>query len=451
MYDYDLIVIGGGSGGVRAARMAAAQYGKRVALIERDRLGGTCVNVGCIPKKLFHCAAHYAESFHEARGFGWTTSDIQFNWLTLVQNVQMEISRLNSVYAGLLQQAGVTVMTGNGQLQDAHTVRVGDRSVTAERILLAVGGAPWMPDIPGAEHTINSNDFFSLSEMPASVAVIGGGYIAVELAGILNALGCATVLLHRGDSVLRGFDDDIRQHLLSEMQKKGVQTRLNANVSRVKHAGSIKTVVLENGQTIDVDCVLYATGRKPVTSGLGLENTSIKLSKSGHIEVNKHFQTHQASIYALGDAVGNRELTPVALAEAAWLLDQWYGDGLQTPVDYERVASAVFSQPEIGTVGLSEQSAINLYGDDVQIYKSEFRALRHTVSGSKERTLMKVVVQTSTNRVLGLHMVGPVSGEIIQGFAVALTLGVTKKQLDSTVGIHPTAAEEFVTMRTPVS
>ena len=451
MADFDVLVIGAGSGGVRAARMAAS-YGKRVGIVERQFLGGTCVNVGCIPKKLFYYAAHYAEDFHDAAGFGWTVSPPVFNWQTLVNNKNTEIARLNQVYKSLLCNSGAVLLEGAGHITSAHTVQVNGVNYSAERILIAVGGKPWLPAIPGIELAISSNEFFSLAVLPSSAVVVGGGYIAVELAGILNTLGVTTTIVHRGDGLLRNFDEDIRTFLTTEMVKKGITLQLNKNVSRMERIEQGIQVTLDSGESITADQVLYATGRKPALDGLGLENTVVQLKPSGHIAVNSNFQTNEPSIYAIGDVVGFKELTPVATAEAMYLVDHWYGSGTKLPLEYSLIPSAVFSQPAIGTVGLTQKEAQEKCGsDDLHIFSSEFRALRHTLSGNTERTLMKLVVQKSTDRVLGIHMAGADAGEIIQGFAVAMQMGVTKVQLDATIGIHPTAAEEFVTMRSPTA
>lgn len=447
-WDYDLIVIGAGSGGVRAARLAAAR-GKRVAVIERDRVGGTCVNVGCIPKKLFHYAAHYASDFREAAGFGWQVPPPVFDWPTLLANKDREIARLNGIYQQLLQNAGATLLQGDARLQDGHTVVVGEQRLTAERILLAVGGAPRVPSLPGSELGMTSNDFFALSTLPASVIVVGGGYIAVELAGILHGLGVAVTLLHRGDALLRGFDDDIRQHLQHAMAQQGIRLLLGDTPARLDRQGEgVQLTLAGSGAVLEAGAVLFATGRAPALAGLGLEHTAVRLSPSGHVQVNDRYQTDEPGIHAIGDVVGRKELTPVATAEAMWLVDHWYGPGTRPPLRYETIASAVFSSPPIGTVGLSQQAAEAAYGAGaIRVWRSEFRPLRQTLGGSSERVLMKLVVHGPDDRVLGLHMVGPEAGEIIQGFAVALQMGVTKAQLDQTIGIHPTAAEEFVTMR----
>lgn len=450
-FDFDLLVIGGGSGGVRAARMAVAQ-GVRVALVEKQYLGGTCVNVGCIPKKLFHYAAQFSEQCHESVGFGWSSEKHTHDWQTMTANVQAEVHRLNGIYQKLLLDAGVEVLRGTAKLLGNHAVAVDGKTITAQRILLAVGGAPWKPQITGVEHAITSNEFFSLPQKPEKAIVVGGGYIAVELAGILQALGASTTVLYRGDTLLRHFDSDISQFLQQEIIKKGINLQLSDNVAAIEKTDAGLLVRCESGKTLQADCVLYATGRKPVTAQLGLEQTAVQLKSSGHIVVDENFCTHEPSIFALGDAVGRKELTPVATAEAMWLVDHWYGSGARERIDYKLVPSAVFSSPEVAAVGLTQQQAEQSYGvNDVVIFRTDFRPLKHTVSGSSERMLMKLVVQQSTDRVLGLHMVGAEAGEIVQGFAVAIQAGATKKQFDKTIGIHPTVAEEFVTLRTPLS
>jgi glutathione reductase (NADPH) len=449
-YEYDLIVIGAGSGGVRAARMSAA-LGKQVAIIERQYLGGTCVNVGCIPKKLFHYAAQYPAHFHEAAGFGWTLPTPSFDWSALVKNVAGEVQRLNGVYRKLLLDSGVQLFSGEGRIVDSHTVVVGQQLLKSERILIAVGGAPWKPDIPGAEYSITSDAFFSLPVMPASAVVVGGGYIAVELAGILHGLGVETTLLHRGHKILKNFDSDISQFLQQELEKNGMNLMLGENITSIEKVSGGLAARCASGSIVHADCMLYATGRKPVTNKLGLDTVGVGLKATGHIEVNNQYQTAAPSIYAIGDAVGHKELTPVATAEAMWLVDHWFGTGSKPAIDYGLVASSVFSMPEAATVGLTQQQAEERHGvADIDIYRTDFRPLKHTVSGSSERMMMKLVVQKSTDRVLGLHMVGAEAGEIVQGFAVALQMGATKRQFDATIGIHPTAAEEFVTLRTPL-
>ncbi|MEZ5539361.1 MAG: glutathione-disulfide reductase [Pseudomonadales bacterium] len=449
-HDYDLLVIGGGSGGVRAARMSAAT-GKRVALVEKQYLGGTCVNVGCIPKKLFHYAAQLPTQTHEAIGFGWSEVKPSHDWSVLTRNVAAEVQRLNGIYKNMLQNAGVELFEGVAQLFDAHHVTVGDKKISAERILLATGGYPWKPDIAGIEHAITSDDFFSLPHRPERTIVVGGGYIAVELAGILHAMGSQTTLLHRGDKVLKNFDADISHFLQQEMEKQGMAFQWNDNIVSIEKIADELQVHCSSGSVLKTDCVLFATGRKPATAQLGLEAVAIQCSRSGHVVVDEHFATSVPSIFAVGDLVGHKELTPVATAEAMWLVDYWFGSRMRERIDYSLVPSAVFSSPEVASVGITQQEAESRYGvHDVEIFRTDFRPLKHTVSGSSERMMMKLIVQRSTGRVLGVHMVGAEAGEVMQGFAVALQVGATKKQFDATIGIHPTAAEEFVTLRTPL-
>ncbi len=449
-HDYDLLVIGGGSGGVRAARMSAAT-GKRVALVEKQYLGGTCVNVGCIPKKLFHYAAQLPTQTHEAIGFGWSEVKPSHDWSVLKRNVAAEVQRLNGIYKNMLQNAGVELFEGVAQLFDAHHVTVGDKKISAERILLATGGYPWKPDIAGIEHAITSDDFFSLPHRPERTIVVGGGYIAVELAGILHAMGSQTTLLHRGDKVLKNFDADISHFLQQEMEKQGMAFQWNDNIVSIEKIADELQVHCSSGSVLKTDCVLFATGRKPATAQLGLEAVAIQCSRSGHVVVDEHFATSVPSIFAVGDLVGHKELTPVATAEAMWLVDYWFGSRMRERIDYSLVPSAVFSSPEVASVGITQQEAESRYGvHDVEIFRTDFRPLKHTVSGSSERMMMKLIVQRSTGRVLGVHMVGAEAGEVMQGFAVALQVGATKKQFDATIGIHPTAAEEFVTLRTPL-
>lgn len=449
-FDFDLFVIGAGSGGVRASRMAAAS-GMRVAVAEDRYMGGTCVNVGCVPKKLFVYASEYRESFEDARGFGWQGQDsAAFDWPTLRDNNAREITRLNGIYRKLLGNAGVTVIDGRATVEDRQRVRVGDQSYTAERILIATGGWPYVPEFPGSEHAITSNEVFSLQEFPQRVMVVGGGYIAVEFAGIFAGLGAETHLSYRRDLFLRGFDREIRTFTRDEMIKKQVNLHFNHRVSMIeKQADGSLLVGGEDGISHEVDLVLFATGRQANTKGLGLEKLGVVLHKDGTIGVDDNFRSSVTSIYALGDVTGGPELTPVALAEAMALVEHWK-TGETAEIDYNNIPTAVFCQPNIGTVGLTEEEARQA-GIPVVVYKSDFRAMRHTVSGRDERTLMKLIVDGSNDKVVGAHMVGPDAGEIIQGIAIAIKAGATKAVFDQTIGIHPTAAEEFVTMRTPSS
>ena len=448
-YDYDLFVIGAGSGGVRASRIAA-NLGAKVAVAEDLYLGGTCVNVGCVPKKLFVYGSHFSEDFEAAKGFGWNVNNASFDWTTLRDNKTKEIERLNGVYDKLLSNAGVEIIHGHGSIVDPHTVEVAGKQYTAERILIAVGGWPQIPDIPGKEHILSSNEVFYLDKFPKKALVVGGGYIAVEFAGIFNGLGCDTHLLYRGDLFLRGFDQELREFTAEEIAKKGVKLHFNTNIAEIQKQsddGFIATLV--DGSTLSADMIMYATGRKPKTDGLGLENTKIETAKNGAIIVNEDFQTHEPSIYAVGDVIDRLQLTPVALAEGMALARNLYGQQ-NNKVDYHFIATAVFSQPNIATVGYSEEQAKEKFASIV-VYKSSFKHMKHTLSGINERTFMKLIVDQQTDRVVGCHMVGAEAGEIIQGLAVAIKAGATKSDFDSTIGIHPTAAEEFVTMREPAS
>ncbi len=461
-FDFDFFVIGGGSGGVRAARMAA-QRGVRVALAEAlgtDGLGGTCVNVGCIPKKLYSYAAHYAEAFEESRGYGWEGAAPSLNWATLKANRAKEIARLNGVYGNLLRGSGVTVINGFAQLQDPHMVRVatlnadgspGHQTLTARHILIATGGTPHVPHFQGREHVITSNEVFDLEPFPKRLLVVGGGYIACEFASIFNGLGAQVTQLYRGEQILRGFDDEIRHFLAGEMRKHGVDLRLNAGVVSIEREADGLHVLLEDGNRLVVDAALYATGRVPNVADLGLEAVGVVQSAQGAIVVDEHYRTNVPNIHALGDVTARVQLTPVALGEAMKLVDHLFGPATGKPprdMHYDLIPTAVFTHPNIGTVGLTEAQAREQFGQ-IQVFRSEFRALKHTLSGSQERTLMKLLVDATTDRVVGLHMVGAEAGEIVQGFAVAMKAGATKAVFDSTIGIHPTAAEEFVTMREP--
>ena len=447
---FDLFVIGAGSGGVRAARMAA-QQGVRVAVAESAALGGTCVNLGCIPKKLYSFASHYAEAFEESHGFGWSTpaDPPQLDWAVLKANRAREITRLNGIYGDLLHGAGATVLRGRARVVAPNAVEVNGAVHSARHILVATGGWPVVPKVPGREHAITSNEVFDLPEFPSRLVVVGGGYIACEFASIFQGLGARVTQLYRGEQVLRGFDDDVRHFVAAEMRKKGVDLRTGSHVERIEKTAAGLLVHLLDGTQLLADSVLYATGRSPNTAGLGLGDVGVALSANGAVIVDKHYQSNVPGIHALGDVTDRVQLTPVALGEAMVLVDQLFGNGQRT-LDYELIPTAVFTHPNIGTVGLTEAQARERIGD-VRVYRSEFRALRHTLSGSTERTLMKLVVAQASDRVVGLHMVGADAGEIVQGFAVAMKAGATKAVFDSTLGIHPTAAEEFVTMRTPVA
>ncbi len=447
-YDYDLFVIGAGSGGVRASRFSAG-YGARVAVAEDLHMGGTCVNVGCIPKKLFVYAAHFHEDFEDAAAYGWTVGPRSLNWRTLVENKDKEIGRLNGIYQRLLENSGVEVIEGRATVVDPHTVAVGDRTYTAENILVAAGSWPTDLGYEGGEYVINSNDAFYLDALPKRVVVEGGGYIAVEFAGIFNGLGVDTTLVYRGPIFMRGFDDDIRAHLKSEMEKKGITLRFNSSFERVEKTGDGFTVHLADGEAIETDLVMSAIGRRPKVAGLGLEEAGVELKENGAVVVDEHFRTTVPSIWAIGDIIDRYQLTPVALAEGMAVANTLYRD-TPTTVDYDYIPTAVFSQPPIGTVGLTEAEAREKYGA-VSIFKSEFKALKHTLTGRDERTLMKMIVDKASDRVVGVHMVGADAGEIVQGIAVAMKAGATKAVFDSTIGIHPTSAEEFVTMREPVA
>ncbi|KRP45251.1 NADPH-glutathione reductase [Pseudomonas libanensis] len=449
-YDFDLYVIGAGSGGVRAARFAAG-FGAKVAVAESRYLGGTCVNVGCVPKKLLVYGAHFAEDFEQASGFGWSLEEANFDWATLIANKDREINRLNGIYRNLLVNSGVTLHEGHARLVDAHQVEINGERFTAKHILIATGGWPQIPEIPGREHAIGSNEAFFLKELPKRVLVVGGGYIAVEFAGIFHGLGAQTSLLYRGDLFLRGFDGSVRKHLQEELTKRGLDLQFNTDIERIdKQADGSLKATLKDGRVLEADCVFYATGRRPMLDNLGLENTGVKLDERGFVAVDELYQTAEPSILAIGDVIGRVQLTPVALAEGMAVARRLFKPEQYRAVDYANIATAVFSQPTIGTVGLSEEDA-RAKGHKVQIFESRFRPMKLTLTDCQEKTLMKLVVDADTDKVLGCHMVGPDAGEIVQGLAIALKAGATKQHFDETIGVHPTAAEEFVTMRTPVA
>lgn len=447
-YDYDLFTIGAGSGGVRASRVAAS-YGAKVAVAEERYLGGTCVNVGCVPKKLLVYASHFSDEFEDAAGFGWTVGERRADWRKLIANKDKEIGRLNGVYRKLLQDSGVAIFEGHAELVDAHTVTVDGRRYSANYILIASGSWPMVPKIPGAEHAITSNEAFYLADLPRRIIVVGGGYIGVEFAGILHGLGVKTTQIYRGPLFLRGFDDDCRKTLAEEMQKRGIDLRFNTIIEKIeKNDGGLRASLLGGG-ALEAEIILYATGRLPNTRSLGLDRAGVGVKESGAIVVDEYSKTNIDNIYAIGDCTDRVMLTPVAIAEGRAVAETLFNHNPTKP-NYSNIPSAVFSTPNIGTVGLTEAQARERY-QNVDVYKTSFRPLKHTLTGRDERTMMKLVVDSASDKVLGCHMVGPDAGEIIQGLAVALNCGATKAQFDATIGIHPTAAEEFVTMRTKVS
>jgi len=447
-YDYDLFTIGAGSGGVRASRMSAS-FGAKVAVAEERYLGGTCVNVGCIPKKLLVYASHYGEDFADAAGYGWTVGERSVDWQKLIANKDREINRLNGVYRNILTDAGVDLIEGHAEILDAHTVAVDGKRCTAKYILIAVGSWPVVPKIPGAEHAITSNEAFHLPALPRKTIIVGGGYIGVEFAGIFHGLGCHASQLYRGELFLRGFDDDIRRTLADEMRKRGIDLRFNADIQRIDKIGKTLKATLNDGGVIEAEQILYATGRAPLTEKLGLERAGVKLKDNGAVMVDAYSRSNVDNIYAIGDCTDRMMLTPVAIAEGMAVANTLF-NGKPTQPRYLNVPTAIFSTPNCGTVGLTEGEARQRHGQ-VDIYRSSFKPLKHTLTGRDERTMMKLIVDGASDRVLGCHMVGADAGEIIQGLAVALNCGATKAQFDATIGIHPTAAEEFVTMRTKVS
>jgi len=446
--DFDLFVIGAGSGGVRAARFSSDR-GARVAVAEDRYLGGTCVNVGCVPKKLFVYASHFAHELSDATsGYGWTVASTSFDWPTLRDNKTREIERLNGIYEGLLRDAGVQHIEGRATIVDPHTVQVGGTSYTTENILVATGGWPTVPEIPGAELAVTSNELFYLETLPRKAIIVGGGYIAVEFACIFDGLGVDVTQLYRGPLFLRGFDHDVRTHLADQIRGRGVDLRFDTNVTAIEKSGAGLRATLTDGSSLDADLVLFATGRHPNSSGIGLEDLGVERAPGGAIVVDAYSRTNVPSIWAIGDVTDRIALTPVAIHEGVCLADTLFGGKPRSP-DHENVPAAVFSQPAVGTVGLTEEQARQAFGS-IDVYRSTFRALKQTLTPSTLRTMMKLIVDRASDRVVGLHMVGPEAGEIVQGFAVAIKAGATKADFDATLGIHPTSAEEFVTMRTPV-
>lgn len=451
-YDFDLFTLGAGSGGVAGTRRAGS-YGARVGICEESRVGGTCVLRGCVPKKLLVYGAHFADEFADAAGYGWTVPTPSFDWPTLIANKDRELDRLNGIYLKLLEGSNVKLFEGRGRLLDPHTVEIADRdgatrTITSERIMIATGGHPVMPRIPGIEHAISSNEALDLPALPQRIVVVGGGYIAVEFAGIFATLGVETKIVIRGEELLNGFDDDVRVGLAQEYRNRGIEIRARTQIVKIEKGPGGLTLFTQHGEEICTDVVLYATGRRPNTRTLGLAELGVELNEVGAIQVDEWSQTKVPSIYAVGDATDRLNLTPVAIAEARSLAETIFNDN---PMQFDPalVPTAVFSMPTIATVGMTEQAA-RAAGHRIDIYRSRFRPMKHTLSGREERTLMKLVVDRETDVVLGAHMLGADAPEIIQGIAIALKCGATKRQFDRTIGIHPTAAEEFVTMRDKV-
>ena len=442
-YDYDLITIGAGSGGVRASRLAGG-YGARVAIVEKSRVGGTCVMRGCIPKKLLVYGTHYADELEDAHGFGWTVDGARLDWAALIEAKNRELDRLEGVYGGILRRNDVHILEGKGVLEDAHTVEVAGRRFTTNKVLVACGGWPALPNIPGIEHAITSNEALDLAELPARMAIVGGGYIAVEFCGIFRAAGVEVTQIIRAVEVLRGFDEEVRAFLSAQMEKQGVRILRETVVRAIEKTNAGLVLSFADGGALETDAVMYATGRAPNTRGLGLEEAGVELADNGAVAVDAWNQSSAANIYAVGDVTDRVNLTPVAIAEGQAFAETHFNDN-PIRMDYENIPSAVFSQPPVGVVGLTEMQA-RLRGQ-TDVYSSRFRPLKHTLSGRDESTLMKTVVDAATDRVLGCHMVGADAPEIVQGLAIALKCGATKAQFDATIGIHPTAAEEFVTMR----
>ncbi len=446
MFDFDLFVIGAGSGGTRAARISA-KHGARVAVAEEYRVGGTCVIRGCVPKKLFVYASKFAEEFEDSIGFGWTSEKISFDWLKLVENKDKEIDRLNKAYVRGIESSGGQIIPERAAIKNRNTVQLASgREVTAKHILIATGATPFVPrHLPGHELAITSNDAFHLERLPKRIVIVGGGYIAVEFAGIFNGLGVETVLVYRGDQILRGFDMEVRNHLAAEMTKKGIEIRTQADVAEIVRSGDGVRVTLNNGAIFGASQIMFATGRIANTDGIGLENVGIDRTAHHAVPVNEYSQTSVDNIYAVGDVTNRVNLTPVAIREGHAFADTVFG-GKSVKVDHSLVPTAVFSQPEVGAVGLGEEKAREMH-KAIDIYKTSFRPMKHTLSGRDERMFMKLVVDGESDRVLGCHVIGPDAGEMAQLLGIAITCGATKAQFDATLAVHPTAAEELVTMR----
>jgi glutathione reductase (NADPH) len=454
-YDYDLIVIGAGSGGVRTARMSSSK-GLKVAIIESRELGGTCVNVGCIPKKLFVYASEYGQKFEESKGFGWNIENSKFEWQTLVENKNEEIKRLNGIYRNLLENSGAKIIKGVGLVTGPHSVEVEKKIYTAKNILVATGGKPYTPDFPGNNFIVSSDEAFFLKSLPKKILIVGGGYIAIEFAGIFNGLGVETHLMYRGPLFLKGFDIDIRKKIKEEYIKHGVKIHFSKEVNSIKQNPPVDSsdksnkfkyeISTKTGDSIQSDLVMFATGRKPNLDTLGLDKLKLEKNQDGTLIVDEFYRTSVKSIFAIGDVVGKKQLTPVAIAEGN-VLTKYLTEGKKPFVNYKNIPTAIFSTPNSASVGYTEDEAIIEFNKDLQIYKSQFKPMKQTLGGSQTKIFMKLIVVKSTNKVVGCHMVGDYAGEIIQGLAIAIQAGATKKDFDNTIGIHPTAAEEFVTLK----
>ena len=446
-FDFDLLTIGAGSGGVAATRRAG-NYGARTAICEEDRVGGTCVLRGCIPKKFLVYASHFAQDFSDSIKYGWSAHNAKFDWRTLVTNKDSELDRLHNIYQSLLDKAGVEVLSGRASLLDEHTVVVESggetKKITSETILVATGGSPQIPGNLNFDAALTSNEALSLDKLPERIVIVGGGYIAVEFCGIFNSLGVDVTQIIRADQILRGFDEDVRGHLQKEMVRQGIKLITGVTIDKVDKTLDASRLMLSDGRILEAEEILFATGRIPNTRGLGLEVAGVDISENGAIKVDEWSRTSRSNIYAIGDCTDRINLTPVAISEGRALADSIYNNDPKT-VDYENIASAVFSQPPVGTVGMTEAEARQRY-QDITVYQSEFRPLKATISGDEGRTMMKLIVEQDSRRVVGCHMVGDDAPEIIQGLGIAVKCGATKEQFDATMAIHPTAAEEFVTM-----
>jgi glutathione reductase (NADPH) len=445
-FDYDLFVIGAGSGGVRAGRLAA-ELGAKVAIAEEYRVGGTCVIRGCVPKKLLVYGSRYGSAFADARNFGWTSDNLRFDWPTLIGNVRREVDRLNGVYTRTLEKAGVRIILDCAVLEDPHTVRLvnGEAPIRAKTILIATGGHPMIPKLPGSEHFISSNDCFQLERLPESIVIVGAGYIGMEFASIFAGLGVKVSVIHRGDQVLRNFDANLRDGLAEALRKRGIDIRINTDIARIEKEAESYRVHCKSGDSLQAGLVMAATGRLPNTMGLGLDKAGVDLGWNGHVVVNEFSRSSVDNIYAVGDVTDRVNLTPVAIHEATAFAETVFND-MATPVDHTTIPTAVFSDPEIGTVGLSEEAAREM-GHVVDIYKIAFRPLKYTLAGRDEKMLMKLVVDMESEKVLGCHILGPDAAEIVQMAAIALKMGATKAQFDATMALHPSTAEELVTLR----